>query len=156
MKVTNLIFLKLPILGVIFTFFITTNFWNQPAALIPDSGPLVFWLRPILVSYGYALSLAGLALLVSDGIFSKFEGSNSKIASKVFLALSGISFAAAVFSLAQSLSQPLSIAAKLNVITTYGWDVSNARALLLIALVAIFSFVQMNFNYTHSLKKTRF
>ena len=141
MKVTNLIFLKLPILGVIFTFFITTNFWSQPAALIPDSGPLVFWLRPILVSYGYALSLAGLALLVSDGIFSKFEGSNSKIANKVFLGLSGISFAAAVFSLAQSLSQPLSIAANLNVITTYGWDVSNARALLLIALVAIFSFL---------------
>ncbi|MFM9096080.1 MAG: hypothetical protein ACKOQL_04485, partial [Actinomycetes bacterium] len=101
--------------------------WVTPAALIPDSGPIVYWLRPVLVSYTYALAIAATALLFSDGIFTMFEGKNSNIARSFFLGLSGISFAAAVFSLAQSLSQPLSLAANLNVIATYGWDVSNVR-----------------------------
>ena len=141
MKISNLVFLKIPVLGVIFTLLITSNIWQSPAPLIPDSGPIVYWLRPILVSYTYALAIAAIALLISDGIFTKFEGKNSHLARNVFLALSGISFAAAVFSLAQSLSQPLSLAANLDVISTYGWDVSNVRALLLISLVALFSFL---------------
>ena len=141
MKVSNLVFLKIPVLGVIFTLLITSNIWQSPAPLIPDSGPIVYWLRPILVSYTYALAIAAIALLFSDGIFTKFEGKNSHTAKNVFLALSGISFAAAVFSLAQSLSQPLSLAANLEVISTYGWDVSNVRALLLVSLVALFSFL---------------
>jgi putative copper resistance protein D len=141
MKISNLVFLKIPVLGVVFTLLITSNIWQSPAPLIPDSGPIVYWLRPILVSYTYALAIAAIALLFSDGIFTKFEGKNSHLARNVFLALSGISFAAAVFSLAQSLSQPLSLAANLEVISTYGWDVSNVRALLLISLVALFSFL---------------
>ncbi|NBO79279.1 MAG: hypothetical protein EBV27_06595, partial [Actinobacteria bacterium] len=141
MKISNLVFLKIPVLGVIFTLLITSNIWQSPAPLIPDSGPIVYWLRPILVSYTYALAIAAIALLFSDGIFTKFEGKNSHTAKNVFLALSGISFAAAVFSLAQSLSQPLSLAANLEVISTYGWDVSNVRALLLVSLVALFSFL---------------
>lgn len=141
MKISNLVFLKIPILGVLFTFLITSNLWATPAPLIPDSGPIVYWLRPVLVSYTYALAIAATALLFSDGIFTKFEGKNSNIARSFFLGLSGVSFAAAVFSLAQSLSQPLSLAANLNVIATYGWDVSNVRALLLISLVALVSFL---------------
>ncbi|MFZ9353911.1 MAG: cytochrome c oxidase assembly protein [Candidatus Nanopelagicales bacterium] len=141
MKISNLVFLKIPVLGVVLTLLITSNIWQSPAPLIPDSGPIVYWLRPILVSYTYALAIAAIALLFSDGIFTKFEGKNSHTAKNVFLALSGISFAAAVFSLAQSLSQPLSLAANLEVISTYGWDVSNVRALLLVSLVALFSFL---------------
>ncbi|MFZ9360739.1 MAG: copper resistance D family protein, partial [Candidatus Nanopelagicales bacterium] len=141
MKISNLVFLKIPVLGVVLTLLITSNIWQSPAPLIPDSGPIVYWLRPILVSYTYALAIAAIALLFSDGIFTKFEGKNSHLARNVFLALSGISFAAAVFSLAQSLSQPLSLAANLEVISTYGWDVSNVRALLLVSLVALFSFL---------------
>ncbi|MFZ9213197.1 MAG: cytochrome c oxidase assembly protein [Candidatus Nanopelagicales bacterium] len=141
MKISNLVFLKIPVLGVVLTLLITSNIWQSPAPLIPDSGPIVYWLRPILVSYTYALAIAAIALLFSDGIFTKFEGKNSHLAKNVFLALSGISFAAAVFSLAQSLSQPLSLAANLEVISTYGWDVSNVRALLLVSLVALFSFL---------------
>ncbi|MGA0083089.1 MAG: cytochrome c oxidase assembly protein [Candidatus Nanopelagicales bacterium] len=141
MKISNLVFLKIPVVGVLFTFFITSNIWQTPAPLIPDSGPIVYWLRPVLVSYTYALAIAAVALLFSDGIFNKFDGKNSSMARSFFLGLSGVSFAAAVFSLAQSLSQPLSLAANLDVIATYGWDVSNVRALLLISLVALISFL---------------
>ena len=141
MKISNLVFLKIPVIGVLLTLLLSSNIWTNPAPLIPDSGPIVYWLRPVLVSYSYALAIAAVALLFSDGIFTKFEGNNSNIARSFFLALSGISFAAAVFSLAQSLSQPLSLAANLNVIATYGWDVSNVRALLLISLVAFVSFL---------------
>ncbi len=141
MKITDLLFLKIPVISVVLTFVLTANLWTSPAPLIPDSGPIVYWFRPILVAYTYALAIAAVALLFADGIFAKFEGNNSNIARSVFLSLSGISFAAAVFSLAQALSQPLSLAANLNVIATYGWDVSNVRALLLISLVALFSFL---------------
>ena len=141
MKITNLLFLKIPVMSVVLTFLLTTNLWASPAPLIPDSGPSVFWLRPILVAYSYSLAIAAVALLFADGIFAKFEGHNSRLAKNVFLALSGTSFAAAVFSLAQALSQPISLAANLKVIATYGWDVSNVRALLLISLIALFSFL---------------
>ena len=141
MKISNLVFLKIPVISVLITLFITSNVWKSPAALIPDSGPIVYWLRPILVSYTYALAIVAIAMLFSDGIFSKFKGKNSSIARSIFLSLSGISFAAAVFSLAQSLSQPLSLAANIEVIATYGWDVSNVRALLLISLIALLSYL---------------
>ena len=57
MKISNLVFLKIPVISVLITLFITSNVWKSPAAMIPDSGPIVYWLRPILVSYTYALAI---------------------------------------------------------------------------------------------------
>jgi putative copper resistance protein D len=141
MKTKNLNLIILPVVGLLITFFIQTINWQSPAPLIPDSGPLVFWLKPVLVSLSYALAIAVISLLISDGIFIKFRGKNSFLAGKFALALSGVSFSAAVFTLAQSLSQPISITASLNVIVTYGFDVSSVRSLLLISLVAFITFI---------------
>ena len=80
MKISILVFLKIPVIGVLLTLLLSSNIWTNPAPLIPDSGPIVYWLRPVLVSYSYALAIAAVALLFSDGIFTKFEGNNSNIA----------------------------------------------------------------------------
>ena len=141
MKTKHILFLFLAPLSVLLTLFVTSSLWVVPAPLIPDSGPFVYFMRPILTSLVYSLGVCVIALLISDGIFVPFKGSNAKIAAQVSLGLSGVSFAAAVFTLAQALSQPLSLIANLNVIATYGWDVANVRALLLIALISFISFL---------------
>ena len=141
MKTKNLLFLFITPLSVIFTLFISSTLWSAPAPLIPDSGPIVYFLRPILVALVYVLGIIVIALLLSDGIFVPFDKKNSLLASRFSLALSGIAFAAAVFTLTQALSQPLSLVAQLEVIAIYGWDVASARALLLIAAIALISFL---------------
>ena len=141
MKTKNILFLVISPLSVLFTLFITSSLWGAPAPLIPDSGPIVFLLKPILVSLVYVLAITVIALLISDGIFVPYQNKNIRVATQFSLALSGISFAAAVFTLAQALSQPISLVAKIDVIATYGWDVASVRALLLIALIAVFSFL---------------
>ena len=139
MKTKNLFFFLITPISVLFTLFITSSLWNAPAPLIPDSGPIVYFLKPILVSLVYVLGISVIALLISDGIFVPFKNRNAKIAARFSLALSGVSFAAAVFTLTQALSQPLSLVARLDVIATYGWDVASARALLLISLISLIS-----------------
>lgn len=139
MKTKNLFFFLITPISVLFTLFITSSLWNAPAPLIPDSGPIVYFLKPILVSLVYVLGITVIALLISDGIFVPFKNKNAKIAARFSLALSGVSFAAAVFTLTQALSQPLSLVARLDVIATYGWDVASARALLLISLISLIS-----------------
>ena len=139
MKTKNLFFFLITPISVLFTLFITSSLWNAPAPLIPDSGPIVYFLKPILVSLVYVLGISVIALLISDGIFVPFKNINAKIAARFSLALSGVSFAAAVFTLTQALSQPLSLVARLDVIATYGWDVASARALLLISLISLIS-----------------
>lgn len=141
MKTKNLFFLLITPLSVIFTLLISSAPWSAPAPLIPDSGPIVYLLKPILVSLVYVLGLLVIALLISGGIFVPFQEKNSRFAAKFSLALSGISFAAAVFTLTLALSQPLSVVAQIEVIATYGWDVSSVRALLLISLIALISFL---------------
>ena len=141
MKTKNLFFLLITPLSVIFTLLISSALWSAPAPLIPDSGPIVYLLKPILVSLVYVLGLLVIALLISGGIFVPFQENNSRFAAKFSLALSGISFAAAVFTLTLALSQPLSVVAQIEVIATYGWDVSSVRALLLISLIALVSFL---------------
>ena len=139
MKTKNLFFFAITPISVLFTLFITSSVWNAPAPLIPDSGPIVYFLKPILVSLVYVLGISVIALLISDGIFVPFKNRNAKIAARFSLALSGVSFAAAVFTLTQALSQPISLVARLDVIATYGWDVASARALLFIALISLIS-----------------
>ncbi len=139
MKTKNLFFFIITPISVLFSLFITSSLWNAPAPLIPDSGPIVYLLKPILVSLVYVLGITVIALLISDGIFVPFHNKNAKIAARFSLALSGISFAAAVFTLTQALSQPISLVARLDVIATYGWDVASVRALLLISLISLIS-----------------
>lgn len=139
MKTKNLFFFAITPISVLFTLFITSSVWNAPAPLIPDSGPIVYFLKPILVSLVYVLGISVIALLISDGIFVPFKNRNAKIAARFSLALSGVSFAAAVFTLTQALSQPISLVARLDVIATYGWDVASARALLFISLISLIS-----------------
>jgi len=140
-RLINLLLIKIPVIGVIFAFLVTSNLWQSPGPFIPDSGPIVYWLRPIFVSLSYALGVALIALLFSDGLFINYSGDFAKLASRVALALSGISYSAAVLTLSQALSQPLSLIAQLNVVFLYGWDVTNVRALLLISSIALISFL---------------
>jgi putative copper resistance protein D len=139
MKTKNLFFFTITPISVLFTLFITSSLWSAPAPLIPDSGPIVYLLKPILVALVYVLGISVIALLISDGIFVPFHKRNAQIAARFSLALSGVSFAAAVFTLTQALSQPIALVAKIDVIATYGWDVSSVRALLLISLIALIS-----------------
>ncbi|MFM1986634.1 MAG: hypothetical protein RIS18_851 [Actinomycetota bacterium] len=139
MKTKHLLFLVITPISVLITLFISSALWSAPAPLIPDSGPLVYFFRPILVALVYVLAIAVVALLISDGIFVPFRNTNSQLASKFSLALSGIAFAAAVFTLTQALSQPISLVANIEVIATYGWDVASVRAQLLIAFIALVS-----------------
>jgi len=69
MKTKNLFFLLITPLSVIFTLLISSALWSAPAPLIPDSGPIVYLLKPILVSLVYVLGLLVIALLISGGIF---------------------------------------------------------------------------------------
>ena len=144
MKTKNLLFILIAPISILFTLFISSSLWSAPAPLIPDSGPLVHFLRPILVALVYVFAIAVIALLISDGIFVPFRNTNARLAAKFSLALSGIAFAAAVFTLTQALSQPISLVANIEVIATYGWDVASVRAQLLIAFIALISSFVLN------------
>ena len=73
MKTKNLFFFTITPISVLFTLFITSSLWSAPAPLIPDSGPIVYLLKPILVALVYVLGISVVALLISDGIFVPFH-----------------------------------------------------------------------------------
>ena len=82
MKTKNILFLVISPLSVLFTLFITSSLWGAPAPLIPDSGPIVFLLKPILVSLVYVLAITVIALLISDGIFVPYQNKNIRLAAQ--------------------------------------------------------------------------
>jgi cytochrome c oxidase assembly factor CtaG len=104
---------------------------------LPQTSWIVSYALALLKFLSYFFGLAVLALILKNGILESFIADSAPGVRALALTWSLTAFATAFFVLANALSIPFSQAANLGVLFTYGWDLSTARAYLLMALVAL-------------------
>ena len=112
---------------------------------LPDSGPLVGWLLPVFGAIGFGAAMACIGWLLLAGFLDPSAGKKvvSKRGRAAMLRASGaaaiwcvVSLIASVFTLANILGVDLATAAAPGTFTTYAWDVSDVRTLLISAVLA--------------------
>jgi cytochrome c oxidase assembly factor CtaG len=107
------------------------------SAFLPQTSLVVTYGLAGLKFSSYLFGLMVLALILRNGILENFDPNKSSFITPLALTWSLTAFATSFFVLANALSIEFSQAANIQLLITYGWDVSTARAYLLMALIAL-------------------
>lgn len=119
--------------------------YEAPPEGLPDSGPVVAWLIPIMGALGFVSAMATVGWLLFAGFLDPNLGKETvshagrKALIRVSIAAAIwclVSLVAAVLTLANILGVPAGTALSPNVFTTYAWAVEDVRTLLVSALLA--------------------
>lgn len=112
---------------------------------LPDAGPLVGWLLPVLTAIEFSAAMACVGWLLLAGFLDPSAGKKvvSQRGRSAMIRASAaagiwcvVSIVASVFKLANILGIDLATAAAPSTFTTYAWDVADVRTLLIAAVLA--------------------
>ena len=112
---------------------------------LPDAGPVVGWLLPVVGALTFAAAMATVGWLLLAGFLDPTAGKTtvSRRGRTALLRASAaagvwcvLSLVAAVFKLASILGIDLGTAVGSSTFTTYAWDIIDVRTLLICALLA--------------------
>ena len=101
--------------------FLTTQARSE---FLPQAGILVTYSIGIGKFSSYLLGLITLALILRNGILQGFEPKKSKYLPSLAAAWSFSAFVTSFFLIANALSIDFSQAANIQILVTYGWDLS--------------------------------
>ena len=126
-------------IAVNFVFLAALIFLTAPvtSAFLPQTSLIVTYGLAGLKLSSYLFGLMVLALILHNGILEGFSPNRSSFITPLALTWSLTAFATSFFVLANALSIEFSQAANIQLLLTYGWDVSTARAYLLMSLIAL-------------------
>ena len=134
--------------SLVASLYIAGGTWQPPEGGLPDSGVLIGWLNPIATLFSFLIGLRVIAGWLSGALFSRPEKSGaltpetkSNIRKLTWwsLAWSGTAFATAAVIIVEVLALPARALFDLQIITAYGWDIPQARAMLVMSLIALFA-----------------
>lgn len=139
------LFSALAFIGLLLGIYVGQNAWTQPAAGLPNEGPVVGWLLPVISLISTLLSIVTLGVLVVAIFIAPTthatvspQGRRDLIATARLATLWFVTeIFTAVLTLASVLGLPLREVFAPGVISTYIFDLAPARAHLISALCAI-------------------
>lgn len=125
---------------------ITGSTYEPSAAGLADAGPMVGWGLPLVSALGLVTAICTIGWLLmaafldpeaGDGHVSRRGRTAILRASVASLLCCVFALIAAVFTLASALGVPLSTVVRPEAISTYAWDITSVRALIVSALLAL-------------------
>lgn len=132
--------------ALIVSLLITGGAWQPPEGGLPDSGALIGWLNPISTLLSFLLGLRVIAGWLRVALFTPAERSGALTpVAKAYvrklrwwaLAWSGTAFFTALVIAVEVLALPPSALFDLQLFSTYGWDIPQVRAMLVMASIAL-------------------
>ena len=143
--------------ALIVALFLAGGNWRTPEGGLPDSGALIGWLDPITTLLAFLLGLKVIADWLRVALFSPVQknGRLSEIQTHLVrrnmwwsLAWSGVAFLSAAVIVTRVLAAPPSGVFDFGLLTLYGWDVPQVRAMLLMSALAIGSAIAARLAHT--------
>lgn len=136
----------LAVLAAVAGLLITGSGYEEAPRGLPDAGPIVGWGLPIADTLTFVLSMATVGWLIlaafldpaaRNGNVSR-RGRRAVVCAAWASALwCAVAIIAAALSMADVLGVPMNIALRPETISTYGWDITNVRTLLISAGLAL-------------------